>query len=291
MLRFLYILFLFLCLSCSKDPALFKLDNLNNNEIDCFGHAGMGSRSIYPVNTFESLESCLNRGADGTEMDVQVTKDSVLVIYHNENLGTATSCAGRIKEMNWSDLKDCKMNSLLFKDLELISFNEFIQKIPNPKDYTYTWDTKLWIDDFNADNSEYFRFFARTLIRTMDENDLSQNIFIENPMIGFLLAAKEMRPDLRLFYLAETYEGGLEQGVKWGFYGISMHHTKLTAEQIKTAHENNLHVTLFGVLSEKENYSAVEKSPDFMQTDDINYLLKIFGKYNKGKGYVFSMTD
>lgn len=155
----------------------------------------------------------------------------------------------------------------------------------------HTWDCKLWIDDFEADNSAYFRFFARTLIRTMDENNLTQNIFIENPMIGFLLAAKEMRPELKLFYLAETYEGGLEQSVKWGFYGISMHNTKLTAEQIKTAHNNNLRVTLFGVLSENENYSAVEKSPDFIQTDDINYLLKIFGKYNKGKGYLFSMTD
>ncbi len=289
-LRFSFILLLLLSLSCSKDPPLFKLDNLNNNEIGCFGHAGMGSRSLYPVNTFESLESCLNRGADGTEMDVQVTKDSVLVIYHNENLSAATSCSGRIKEMNWSEIQDCKMNSLLFKNLDVMSFDEFIQKIPNPKDYIFTWDCKLWIDDFNADNNEYFRFFARTLIRTMDAYDLGQNIFIENPVIGFLLIAKEMRPSLKLFYLAETYEGGLEQAVQWKFYGISMHHTKLTAEQIKTAHENNLHVTLFGVLSEKENYSAVEKSPDFMQTDNINYLLKIFGKYNKGKGYLFSMS-
>lgn len=45
-----------------------------------------------------------------------------------------------------------------------------------------------------------------------------------------------------------------------------------------------------GVETEKENYAAVEKCPDFIQTDDINYLLKIFGKYNKGKGYWYSLN-
>ena len=291
MQKVLYIIAFFACASCSKDPAIFSLDNLNNNAIGCFGHAGMGSRSIYPVNSFESLESCLNRGADGTEMDVQVTKDSVLVIYHNQNLSAATSCSGRIKEMNWSEISECKMNSNLFNTIDVISFDEFISKIPNPHTHTFTLDCKLWIDDFNADNSAYFKFFARTLINTIDKHNLNQNVFIENPDIGFLLTAKEMRDDLKLFYLAENFEGGLEQTIKWGFYGISMHHTQLTAEQVKTAHNNNLRVTLFGVLSEKENYSAVEKSPDFMQTDDIVYLLKIFGKYKKGNGYFYSMTD
>ncbi len=289
MQKIIIIASLFICISCSKDPAVFSLDNLNNNEISCFGHAGMGSRSIYPVNTVESLESCLDRGADGTEMDVQVTKDSVLVIYHNQDLSAATSCGGRIKEMNWSDVVDCKMNSTLFNTLEVVSFDEFISKIPNPHNYIFTWDTKLWIDDYNADNSQYFKLFARTLIRTMDKHNLNQNIFIENPEIGFLNIAKDMRSDLKLFYLAENYEGALEQSVKWGYYGISMHHTKLTAEQIKTVHNNNVRVTLFGVLSEKENYSAVEKSPDFIQTDDIVYLLKIFGKYKNGNGYLHSM--
>lgn len=291
MLRFLLILLLSICISCSKDPALFKLDNLNNNEIGCFGHAGMGSRSIYPVNTIESLESCLNRGADGTEMDVQVTKDSVLVIYHDKNLDESTSCSGMIKDLNWSDIENCKVKSVLFSHLELISFNEFIQKIPNPQDYIFTLDCKLWNDEVNAGNDEYLRFFARSLIRAMDENNVGTNSFIESSSIGFLLALKDRRPDLKLFYLGDTFEGTLGQSVNWGFYGISMHNTMLTAEQIKTAHQKNLHVTLFGVLTEKENYSAVEKSPDFIQTDNINYLLKIFGKYNKGKGYLHSMTN
>ena len=112
---------MFIAVSCSKDPATFPLKNLNNNEIECFGHAGMGTESIYPINTFESFESCLDRGADGTEMDVQITKDSVLVILHGWDLSENTSCSGLVKDINWNDMSGCNRKGKLFKNLKIIT--------------------------------------------------------------------------------------------------------------------------------------------------------------------------
>src|ERR1700741_3054428 len=86
--------------SCKKDP---PLTNLNGDKIGCFGHAGMGSRSVYPANTLQSFEACLDKGADGTEMDIQVTKDGVLVIYHNDDLSSATACGGVVRDLNWEE--------------------------------------------------------------------------------------------------------------------------------------------------------------------------------------------
>lgn len=288
MLRFIFIFFLLTCISCSKDPAIFTLSNLNENEIGCFGHAGMGSQSIYPANTFQSFESCLDRGADGTEMDIQVTKDSVLVIFHDEFLNDRTSCSGIIKDLNWSEINDCKVNSKLFKNLELISFDEFIQKIPNPHNYIFTLDCKSHIQV--EDSGAYFKLFARTLVNTSDKYNLDNNIFIENPAESFLNDIKEIKTDAKLFFLTDDFEGGLKTAKKAGYYGLSMHTTKINAEQIKIAHSQNIRVTLYGVLLDRENYSAVEKCPDFIQTDNITYLLKIFGKYNKHKGYIYSMS-
>lgn len=288
MLRSLTIFFLLIGVSCSKDPAIFTLSNLNENTIFCFGHAGMGFRSTYPPNTFVSLKSCLDRGADGTEMDIQITKDSVLVIFHDEFLNDGTSCSGSIKDLNWNEISDCKTKSVLFKDLKLISFDEFIQKIPNPHNYIFTLDCKSNIHE--EDNGTYFKLFARTLVNTINKHHLTQNIFIENPNESFLNYIKDIKSDAKLFLLAGDFESGLEAVKKWNYYGLSMHTTKITAEQVKIAHSQNTRVTLYGVLSDKENYSAVEKSPDFIQTDNIIYLLKIFGKYNKNKGYVYSMS-
>src|SRR6201988_3254003 len=95
-------------LSCKKD---ISLNNLNGDKIGCFGHAGMGSRSIYPANTFESFQTCLGSGADGTEMDIQVTKDGVLVVFHNDNLSGITECGGVIRDLNWSEISSCRFSS------------------------------------------------------------------------------------------------------------------------------------------------------------------------------------
>ena len=284
MLRFIFIFFLVITVSCSKDPATFHLENLNNNEIGCFGHAGMGFYSVYPVNSWPGFESCLNRGADGTEMDIHMTKDSVLVITHSSNLQETTSCSGAIKDLNWADMSECKVKSKFFKDSKLLSLEEFIEKIPNPKNYTYTWDTKL--SDFNA---EYYGVFARAIVNTINKYDLNEQVFIENPFADFLQQIKLRKKDTHLFILADDFDEGLQQVKQHDFFGLSMHTNKVTTEQVKQAHNNNIHVTIYGVLTEKENYAAVEKCPDFMQTDNMNYLLKIFGKYNKGKGFLYSV--
>jgi glycerophosphoryl diester phosphodiesterase len=258
---------------------------LNNNEIGCFGHAGMGFYSPYPVNSWPGFESCLNRGADGTEMDIQMTKDSVLVITHSGKLQDNTSCTGDIKDMNWSEMNNCEVQSNFFKNSKLLSLEEFIEKIPHPKNYTFTWDIKL--SDFNQ---AYYGVYARAIVNTINKYDLNEHVFIENPFADFLQVIKDKKNNTHLFILAEDFKEGLQQVKQHDFFGVSMHTNQVTAEQVKQAHNNNIRVTIYGVLTEKENYAAVEKCPDFMQTDDINYLLKIFGKYNKGKGFLYDVT-
>lgn len=288
LLRLIFITFLILTVSCSKDPATFRLENLNNNEIGCFGHAGMGTESIYPLNSLKSLESCLARGADGTEMDVQITKDSVLVILHGWNLNENTSCSGLVKDMNWSEMSGCNRKAKFFNDIKIITFDEFISQIPNPQEIFITLDCKATYGNF--DQGAYFKLFARTIIKALNKHQLGPRIFIENLDPGFLLAIKDIKPDANLFLLTDDFNYGMETVQQWGFWGLSMSNPSVTAQQVKQAHDKNIHVTIWGVETEKENYAAVEKCPDFIQTDDINYLLKIFGKYNKGKGYWYSLN-
>src|SRR5215217_6535474 len=68
-------IFLFFC-SCSKDPALWKTSNLNGDSITVLGHGGMGNKSLYPIDSHRSIAAALEMGADGSEMDVQLTSDT-----------------------------------------------------------------------------------------------------------------------------------------------------------------------------------------------------------------------
>lgn len=99
-----FILSIFLC-CCKRDVQMFKIHNLNGDKISCFGHGGMGVGFDYPIDTWESIEPVLRIGADGTEMDVQMTRDSVLEAYHNSYLSESTACNGTINDNLWADIE------------------------------------------------------------------------------------------------------------------------------------------------------------------------------------------
>ena len=88
MKKLLYILSIFLFSSCQKE--IFDINNLNG-DILVIGHGGMGVSHSYPINTFESIMHCINLGTDGTEIDVQMTKDGVLVAFHDKELSNKTN--------------------------------------------------------------------------------------------------------------------------------------------------------------------------------------------------------
>ncbi|MBL7936235.1 MAG: hypothetical protein JNM51_10565 [Bacteroidia bacterium] len=262
--------------SCKKD---ITLDNLNGDKIGCFGHAGMGTRSLYPTNTLQSLVSCLNRGADGTEMDIQVTKDGVLVIFHNDDLSGVTGCGGIIRDLNWNEINACRVNSFLFKNLNIISFNEFIQNTKNPYQYIFTFDCKLTSGVGN--NDEYYFRFASAIANTIEHYGFQDNVFIENSDPEFLNLIKSMNNNLKLFLLGQNFETDIITATENGFYGLSMPNNLVSATQIKEAHDKNIRVTIYGVETNKQNYDAIEKQADFIQTDNLDYVLKLFGKFNR----------
>ena len=114
---------LIITLSCSKEN--FDVANLNGNEISAFGHGGMGTRSTYPINTYESLMKCLNFGSDGTELDIQMTKDSVLIAFHDIDLSESTNISGLVNSLNWSEIKNAHYTDPLYTSYSIISLDQF----------------------------------------------------------------------------------------------------------------------------------------------------------------------
>ena len=76
------------------------------NKTEVQGHRG--NRSVYPENTLPSFSSAIEIGADGIELDLHVTKDREIVIYHDFFLAEDSS-SPLISSLNLSDIKkiDC----------------------------------------------------------------------------------------------------------------------------------------------------------------------------------------
>ena len=71
--------------------------------------AHRGFKGAYPENTMLAYEKAIETGADGIEFDVHLTKDSELVIIHDETLERTTDGKGLIKDKTLQELK--KLNA------------------------------------------------------------------------------------------------------------------------------------------------------------------------------------
>ena len=68
-----------------------------------FAHRGYSGK--YPENTMLAFRKAVEAGADGIELDVQLTKDGVPVIIHDELVDRTTNGKGLVKDMDFTTLR------------------------------------------------------------------------------------------------------------------------------------------------------------------------------------------
>ena len=62
-------------------------------------------RQYAPENTMPAFEKAVQMGADGVELDVQLTKDGEVVICHDEWLDRTSNGHGELRELTLAELK------------------------------------------------------------------------------------------------------------------------------------------------------------------------------------------
>ncbi len=71
--------------------------------------AHRGASAEKPENTLAAFRRALALGADGLELDVQVTRDGVPVVFHDATLRRLTGAPGRPANKTWRELKKLRV--------------------------------------------------------------------------------------------------------------------------------------------------------------------------------------
>lgn len=74
-----------------------------SKKIQVFAHRG--AKMVAPENTLPAFQAAIAQGAHGVELDVQCSKDGVLVVMHNFTVNETTNGQGRVADLSVSELR------------------------------------------------------------------------------------------------------------------------------------------------------------------------------------------
>jgi len=73
--------------------------------------AHRGAHTVFPENSVPAIQEALEIGVDFVEIDIRHTKDSVLVLMHDNTLDRTTNGEGLIENYSFSEIKKLKLRN------------------------------------------------------------------------------------------------------------------------------------------------------------------------------------
>ncbi len=117
--------------------------------------AHRGSRILWPENTHHAFQGAVDLGYRYIETDIRVTRDGVVVVFHDETLERTTNGTGRIADWDWDDLKHLDAAYHFSPDGESFPLRGTGIGIPRLDDTLGTFDDTNFNIDLKARNAEW----------------------------------------------------------------------------------------------------------------------------------------
>ena len=98
-----------LFVSCSTETAPSRAERIRTQLLTCDESsvivvAHRADWRSFPENSLEAIQSSIDMGVDMLELDVQRTKDGVLILTHDQKLDRTTTGQGNIAETTWEEI-------------------------------------------------------------------------------------------------------------------------------------------------------------------------------------------
>jgi glycerophosphoryl diester phosphodiesterase len=136
--------------------------------------AHRGQRATRPEQTLEAYRTAIELGADGIEVDVQLTRDGRLAMMHDLTLDRTTNGRGRVAEADWSEL--CQLDAGSWFDPEFAGCR--IPSLEETLDLVASAGVMLCVEiKGEPDAALATAVEVATLIR---ERDLLDNVFVSS---------------------------------------------------------------------------------------------------------------
>ncbi|KHO62245.1 MULTISPECIES: glycerophosphodiester phosphodiesterase [Thermoanaerobacter] len=235
--------------------------------------AHRGDSRNAPENTLASFKRALEMGADGIELDVQLTKDGQLVVIHDERVDRTTDGIGFVKDFTLKELKrldagikfDKKFAGeripTLYEVFELIGHKNFIVNI----------EIKSGIVLYPG--------IEEKLIKAIEDYDFEDRIVISSFNHYSLRDVKRMAPEFKIGLL---YQCGLVEpwhmAIRMEAYSLHPFYFNIIPELVEGCKKNNIKLFPWTVDRKEDMEMMIKAGVDGIITNDPETLINLLKK-------------
>jgi len=231
------------------------------------GHRGaMGTA---PENTAVSFEKAINKGADGVEFDVHMTRDARLVVIHDERIDRTSDGSGLVKDLTLKELKQYDFGSHFdsaFAGQKILTLEEALE-------------ITLKCDVINIEIKNgpiFYEGIEEKVLKVVKDFDVERKVIISSFNHYTIHKIAKLAPDIMRGVL---YMEGLFQPWEYaktvGANAVHPYYLSIIPDEIRRCHENGIAVNVFGTNDDYFFEMFIKAGVDIIITDFPERALRV----------------
>jgi glycerophosphoryl diester phosphodiesterase len=223
--------------------------------VKIIAHRGSSKRA--PENTISAILLAAEDKADYAELDVQETKDGVVVVMHDKSFKRVSGVDKNVSEMGFRDIEKLNLQSIgldKFKGEKIPTLDQ-VMKVSKGK-------IKLDIEIKNyGDDTQ----LVKKVVRSIENNNLVENCLVCSFDYNTIAKVKKLNPKIKTGYIT-TLNKGDKLNLEYADY-YSIYYPKVNKTIVERLHENNKKVHVWTVNNVNDYKKLIEMGVDNIITD------------------------
>jgi len=224
-----------------------------------FGHRGSPTKAT--ENTIESFKESVKQGVDGLELDIRMTKDKKIVIFHDSDLQRLLGVDLKIKDLSCSQLKQYS-----FKDKTIIPLLDEIVPLISK--------VRVINIEIKSEGTYSGHGVICPLIKFLNTHNINHKVIVSsfNPFILWRLKRKRPQTIIGHLYIRKKFFTTWDNLV-WMMRvrpdNLHIHYSLLDSWIVKWARKKGMRINSY-TINDKKVFDAAKIDGVF--TDNIEYL-------------------
>ena len=240
--------------------------------------AHRGASAVAPENTLPAFHAAHALGAVEAELDVQLSRDGVVVLFHDQTLDEKTNGRGAVRDMDWASLRSLDIGAWFdrahpdveerFAGTGLITLDTLFEELGDRLFY----HVELKVPDEEL---------PRRTLEVIDAHGLRGGVLLTSFDFAQLERVRGLAPELptcllveRLPLRSEPLEHWIDRASDAGFTQVGVAAAELTPDAVAYARQNGLWIRAWRVRGVADMEHAVDVGSNGMTIDWPEKLLR-----------------